>query len=234
MGVRILLVDDDIQFCAEAQEYLGKQGFAIDVESDGLHALSSLERVDPDIVILDIALQKDHVNGLNVCTDIRQQSKYEKGALGIIMISGHHSKYRNWTHGLRRGADRYLVKPFELEVLVEEINSLHSLIAGPESLAIGPKMVIAFDERRVIIADAEVQLTKREFDLLAYLAKPPNKTRSRYELLENVWKAQNFTDGAVARCICTLRQKISPEDPERYVQSVRGVGYRLSVQYADA
>ena len=230
MALQILLIDDDIKFCEETREYLGKQGFAIDVESDGYQALESLEMVDPDIVILDIALQKDDVNGLNICTEIRQQSKYEKGALGIIMISGHHSKYRNWTRGLRRGADRYLVKPFELDVLVEEVHSLHSLIAGPDTLVVDKHLSIVFGDRRVIADNVEVQLTRREFDLLAYLAKPPNKTRSRYELLENVWKAQDYTDGAVARCVCTLRQKISPEIPERYVQSVRGVGYRLSIK----
>ncbi len=228
MTTRILLIDDDSRFCVETKEYLESKSFHVETETNGYKAMERLHQVEPDIVILDIALQKEDINGFNICAEIRQQTKYEKGALGIVMISGHHSKYRNWARGLQQGADRYLVKPFEMDVLVEEINALQSLIAGPNVLAIDESLTIYFDERRITIAEKTVQLTKREFDVLAYLAKPPNKTRTRFELLENVWKAQDYTDGAVAKCIHLLRQKISPDEPSLYVESVRGVGYKLN------
>ena len=234
MAISVLLIDDDTSFCQETRSYLRTKQFNVAVESDAYQAFDSVQSVDPDIVILDVALQKEDVNGLNICAEIRQHGKYQKGALGIIMISGHHAKYRNWTKGLRQGADRYLVKPFELDVLVEEIYSLHNLIAGPEALTIDDELSIFFDDHRVTVRDQEIMLTRREFDLLAYLAKPPNKTRSRFELLESVWKTQNYTEGAVARCICTLRQKISPYDHDRFVRSVRGVGYRLNAEHVDS
>ena len=228
MMTKVLLIDDDLRFCAETQEYLTAKSFYVVTEADGDKALIRLHQMEPDVVILDIALQKEHINGLNICTEIRQHPKYEKGTLGIIMISGHHSKYRNWTRSLQQGADRYLIKPFELDVLVEEIKALQSLIAGPQVLALDDVLTIYFDQRRVTVNGQSVSLTKREFDVLAYLAKPPNTTRTRFELLDAVWKTQDYTDGAVAKCIHMLRQKISPDRPSVYVESVRGVGYKLN------
>lgn len=228
MTTKVLLIDDDSRFCAETKEYLESKSFLVETETDGHNAMQRLQETEPDIVILDIALQKEDINGFNICAEIRRFSKYEKGTLGIVMISGHHSKYRNWARGLQQGADRYLVKPFELDVLVEEINALQSLIAGPNVLVIDELLTIYFDERRVVLNSATIALTKREFDVLAYLAKPPNKTRTRFELLEQVWKAQDYTDGAVAKCIHHLRHKISPNNQNRYVESIRGVGYRLN------
>lgn len=229
--VNILLIDDDEQFCKEATAYLRSQGFQVTSITDGHQALATVEEADPDIVVLDIALQKEDLNGLTLCTDIRQKPKYAKGALGIVMISGHHSKYLNWTRSLQRGADRYLVKPFELDVLTDEIKALYSTISGPKILQIANNIIIHFDDRRVTANQDDIGLTPLEYNLLEYLAKPPNKIRTRFELLETVWRDQPYTEGAVAQCVASLRAKLSPNEPDRFVKSVGGVGYQLHLDF---
>ncbi len=223
-GRRVLVVDDDPTLLEIAAAYLTAAGGVVDVAPDSVVALELASARPPDLVVLDRMIPG--VDGLTVARRLRETSN-----VPIIMLTAL-GEPEHRIEGLEAGADDYLAKPFSPRELVLRAESLMRRTAdGPE-----PGTDVVLGRLRVDAARREGQLdgqplalTTREFDLLDYLARRPDRTITREQLLADVW---GWTVGDVSTItvhVRRLREKLEadPGAPE-IIQTVWGVGYRLS------
>jgi len=229
--MKILLIDDEVEFAAQAQTFLTAQNFSVVVESNAVRALHLVDQLSPDIVIIDVDLGHKEIDGLAISAKIAASDEYQSGNRGIIMMSGHYVAPSDEVIGFEVGADNYLIKPFDLSQLSARINALGRRLSylEPNELRLNNTMTVAFDSREVWLSGNPVSLSRLEFNVLAYLGKPPGVVRTKSELLENVWSTPHVEEGAIAKCISILRKKLSNEEPEKYIQTVYGVGYKLAI-----
>ena len=225
-GSRVLVVDDDQRVRTVVSWQLEADGFAVTEAGDGLAALAQIERDRPDLVVLDLSLPG--VGGLDVLRRVRAA----EGArpLPVIVLSGRGGETDRIV-GLDLGADDYLVKPFSPGELAARVRSVLRR-TRPGAVPAGPAGGLRVDEtcREVTVAGRPVELTAREFDLLAFLARHPRRVFTRAQLLQHVWASAAGTQGeaTVTEHVHRLRQKLgSGRNGRPLVQTVRGVGYRM-------
>lgn len=230
MGVaqRVLVVDDDERVRTLVAWQLEAEGFAVVEAPDGAGALDRIERDRPDLVVLDLSLPG--VGGLDVLRRVRgdERALGSTRSLPVIVLSGR-SGETDRIVGLDLGADDYLVKPFSPGELAARVRSV--LRRSCPATAPGPEACgLAVDEptREVAVDGCLVDLTAREFDLLAFLARHPRQVFSRAQLLERVWgTAPDWrSEATVTEHVHRLRHKLDPA-AGRFLRTVRGVGYRL-------
>jgi two-component system response regulator RegX3 len=228
--VDVLLVEDDDAIAEPLVKGLERQGFAVRRESTGEGALLALAAAPrTEIVLLDLGLPD--IDGYEVCRRIRADS-----SVPIIVITARGDEIDR-VLGLELGADDYLVKPFGFRELVARIRAVtrrsgarDDTVEGP--VDIGAGVVIDTRAHRVTIGGEEVALTRKEFDLLALLASDPGATRTREEILEQVWDAHWYGPTKTLDVhVASLRRKLG--DPT-LVETVRGVGFRLRAPAGDA
>lgn len=226
MGVRVLVVDDEKNLVNLLRGYLEREGFEVYEALDGPAALDAARRVGPDLVVLDWMLPG--LDGTQVLSELRRFSDAY-----VIMLTAR-SEEVDKIVGLSAGADDYLTKPFSPGELVARIRAMLRRPRGgaPDTgapLAFGD-LTIDTGRREVRLRDREISLTALEFDLLSALASRPGMVFTRGQLLDRVWGETYFGDDHVVDVhVANLRKKIE-EDPAspRYVQTVRGVGYRFA------
>jgi DNA-binding response OmpR family regulator len=219
--MRILLVEDDDAFAAALSDGLTAAGYEVRRAASAGEAFRAIESPQPaDLVLLDLGLPD--CDGLAVCARIRRL-----GAVPLIVVTAR-GDLSSRVQGLRRGADDYVVKPFALSELLARIEAvMRRAPSAPrgERLEVGV-LTIDFAARTVAVDGAAVALTRKEFDLLAALARAPGATVDRQRLLLEVWHSDL---PALSRTldvhIATLRAKLGRAD---LLQTVRGVGYRLA------
>ena len=222
--IRILAVEDDQRIRAAMKMTLESEGFLVDEAGTGEEALVSFRSSPVSMVLIDIMLPG--ADGFEVCKSIRAMSD-----VPIIMVTARDNA-TDIVAGLEAGADDYLTKPFEHDVLHARIKALlrrtGSVLDKGAHYLVGD-LDIRPDEGRVFRAGTEIHLTRTEFRLLCELAAHPDKVFSRESLLDRVWGYGYFGDGRLVDVhIRRLRTKIErdPGNP-RYVVTVRGLGYRL-------
>jgi DNA-binding response OmpR family regulator len=200
---RVLVVEDDATVAEVATTYLRAAGFLAEVASDSFSALASVERTPPDLIVLDRMLPG--IDGAEVCRRIRTTSQ-----VPIIMLTALGSA-EDRIDGLEAGADDYLPKPFSPRELVLRVQSIlrRSLAPyAPEApFDIGPFHLDA-SARRVSRDGVELELSAREFDLLAFLLKHPRQTFDRQTLLRSVWGWEFGDLSTVTVTTRRLREKI--------------------------
>lgn len=220
----MLVVDDDEQVRTLVSWQLEAEGFTVTGAADGAVALSAVEADPPDLVVLDLSLPA--VDGLDVLTRLRRSS-----AIPVIVVTGRGGETDRIV-GLDLGADDYLVKPFSPGELAARVRSvLRRVLPEPPSdrLVFGA-LDIDVRTRDVRVGGSAVDLTAKEFDLLAFLARSPRRVFTRAQLLERVWgSATQWQDGAtVTQHVHRLRQKLEAEPGKPiWLRTVRGVGYRF-------
>jgi DNA-binding response OmpR family regulator len=226
---RILVVDDDEHLAALLVLVLEGEGYPVTVATDAAGAIDEVKQAKTDLVVLDISLGAD--DGRMVLSQIR-----ELGALPVILISGK-GDTADRVLGLRLGADDYLAKPFSPVELVARVESVLRRVgpkqgSGRAEAANGAGDGLYLDERtrEVRVAGQPIELTAKEFDLLAFLVRSPRQVFSRSQLLEHVWDSRpDWQDEAtVTEHVRRVRHKVE-QDPEhpRWITTVRGVGYRF-------
>lgn len=222
----ILVVDDDPVILETLSHSLKREGYEVNVTSCGGDALELFDRIDPDVVILDIVLPG--MDGFEVCRRLRLRT----GA-PIIILTEKASEVDKIL-GLEIGADCYLPKPFSFRELLAHIHALLrrlELDKQPDAnhvFHIG-NLTVDIVGRRVLKHRQEVQLSSREYDLLHYLASQAGRACSRQELLDQVWGDNWPGDSRTLEVhIRWLRMKIE-DDPTNpgFIQTVRGFGYRF-------
>jgi len=223
-GHRILLVDDEPRIREVVANYLRRDGYVVETAGDGAIARRHLAEFKPDLVVLDLMLPA--VSGFDVLTEIRRA-----GDLPVIVLTAR-AEESDRVAGLELGADDYVVKPFSPRELVARVRTV--LRRATPRPTPGP---VAFDGvevdpgRRVATVDGvPLELTAREFDLLAFFVANAQQVFSRGELLERVWgSSAEWQDPATVTVhVRRIRQKMEADlqDP-RWIQTVWGVGYRF-------
>jgi DNA-binding response OmpR family regulator len=226
---RILVVDDDPQLRSLLLLVLEGEGYPVTLASDAQTAVTEVEKGAIDLVVLDVSLGLD--DGRLVLARIR-----EMGDLPVILISGK-GDTADRVLGLRLGADDFLAKPFspvELVARVETVlrrSQVRTSVAPPvadNGLASG--LQVNEVTREVTIEGRPIDLTAKEFDLLAFLARSPRQVFSRGQLLEHVWSSRSEwqDEATVTEHVRRVRHKIEPDPAKpRWITTVRGVGYRF-------
>jgi len=228
MTEKILLVDDEEAIIESIEFALKQEGFDVVKAYDGQEALQKVQLEKPNLIVLDLMLPE--VSGLEVCRILRR----ERNEIPIIMLTAKGEEIDR-VIGLEVGADDYLVKPFSLRELTARIRALlrRSKPADSESGNIEihqyEDLVMNLTEHKVSVRGKPVELSPKEFKILAMLMSSPNKVFSREDLLEQVWGLDFYGDTKTVDVhIRWLREKIeSDASNPKYVQTVRGFGYRL-------
>lgn len=222
---RVLVVDDEPMVREVVVAYLEREGFNVEEAATGAAALEQIGESRPDLVVLDVMLPE--LDGFSVLTELRRS-----GDIPVILLTAR-TEETDRILGLELGADDYVVKPFSPRELVARVRSVLRRAtpptATPEILDFGG-LVIDEQAREVSIGGAPVEMTPKEFDLIAFLARSPRQVFSRGQLLEQVWDSSaDWQDpSTVTVHVRRLRRKIE-EDPEqpRWITTVWGVGYRF-------
>ncbi len=224
---RILVVEDDAAMARVVSDNLAIDGFDVRQAASGDEAIRMAARFHPDLVLLDVMLPD--TSGFDVCGALRR-----RGATALIIMSARGQKADKLT-GLNLGADDYVTKPFEIDELLARIRAvLRRARADVERLVLG-EVAIDLRSQRAARGDRTVALTRRECELLRYLAERRDRVVDRDELLREVWgypeaPLTRSVDSAIAR----LRKKIEP-DPHRplFIHTVHGDGYCLTSTACD-
>ncbi len=221
---RVLVVDDEPMVREVVTRYLEHDGHAVSVAADGKEALHQLQQRTFDLIILDLMLPS--VDGLSVLRRLRDRS-----ATPVIVLTARGDE-GDRVLGLELGADDYVVKPFSPRELAARVSSVlrRASATTPSETLHFEGLDIDATTREVRCDGRVVDLTRREFDLLVFLARSPRQVFTRAQLLEQVWDSSpQWQDPATVTVhIGHLRQKLEPDagHPRRLV-TVRGVGYRF-------
>lgn len=226
MTGRILVVEDDPGIARAVKAYLEREGFEVNVETDGLPALHLALAEAPALIVLDWMLPD--LDGLEFMKQLRQEQRTP-----IIMLTAR-TEENDRILGLEFGADDYVTKPFSPRELVARVKAVLRRTEGtvqgnPDMLVTGP-LVIDLVKHTVTCGGVPLELTVLEFNLLHTMASQPGRVFSRDELLSRVWGADFVgVDRVVDVHVSHLRRKLG-DDPEvpTLVLTVRGVGYTLA------
>jgi two-component system, OmpR family, response regulator len=220
---KILVVDDDPHIRELVSVFLRKAGFEIYQAGDGLAALSMLESVKVDMVVLDIMMP--NLDGWELCRELRKQ--YE---LPVLMLTAKGETAQK-IKGFELGADDYVVKPFEPLELVVRVKALlkRYRIATSQTIVLGE---VVLDRMTFEVSAGEERLTLplKEFELLFTLAGSPNRTFSRDQLIEQIWGYDYAGDERTVDVhIKRLRERFSEDRHSFRIRTIRGLGYRLEM-----
>lgn len=220
---KVLIVDDETSIQELIRFNLEQAGFDTEVASDGLAALETFESYKPDLIVLDLMLPgKD---GYDVCKEIRRTSN-----VPIIMLTAKETELER-VLGLELGADDYMTKPFSPLELVARIKAVLRRASGQEvqdenEYKVG-NIFLQVDTREVTVHDQNVDLTRKEFDLLHIFMQNMGKVLTREVLLQKVWGYEYEGETRTVDVhIRHLRRKLGPEGETR-IETIHGVGYKL-------
>lgn len=230
---KILIIDDDKELCALIQKYVELENIQVDVAYTGTYGLKKAGENTYQLIVIDIMLPE--LNGFSVLSEIRKFS-----SVPILMLTAK-SDEQDKIKGLRIGADDYLTKPFSINELTARISSLirryttlnQSVIAPLPTISLRG-MSIDAENRTVHVNNNLVDMTGKEFDLLLFFASNPGRIYTKKQIYTNVWADDYaFDDNNIMSFISKLRKKIeSDANNPFYIQTVRGVGYRLNREAA--
>ncbi|MGM7701722.1 response regulator transcription factor [Pseudalkalibacillus sp. Hm43] len=231
---RVLVVDDEERIRKLLKMYLEREDFEVVEAEDGETALQIGLESEFDIILLDLMLPE--MDGIEVCEKLRKEK-----ATPIIMLTAK-GEESNRVHGFEAGADDYVVKPFSPREVVLRVKALlrrstatkflHTDTASKD-LLVFPHLTIDNDAHRVMADNKEINLTPKEYELLLYLAKTPDKVYSREQLLKDVWNYEFFGDlRTVDTHVKRLREKLNrvSADAASMISTVWGVGYKFEVE----
>ena len=222
--VKILVVDDESRMRKLVKDFLSREGYTVLEAADGVEAMDIFyEDKDIALIILDVMMPK--MDGWQVCREIRESSK-----VPIIMLTAR-SEERDELQGFELGVDEYISKPFSPKILVARVNAILRRTLGTDGGDVLSAGGITIDKSAHIVRiDGEpVDLSFKEFELLAYFVENQGIALSREKILNNVWNYDYFGD---ARTIDThvkkLRSKLG--DKGEYIRTIWGMGYKFEVE----
>ena len=222
MVKKILLVEDDKKISELVKQSLVNEGYFVDQSFDGESGYYKIIEDQPDLVILDIMMPK--MNGYKVCAKVREIGV----TTPIIMLTAKSGEY-DLEEGLDTGANDYLRKPFSTVELLARIRKLLKTNGHAKALLEFQDLKIDLNARKVTSKDLEIELTKQELDLLAFLVMNNGNIVTKNELLEEIWEILYPVEEDVNKVevyIGYLRKKLKPFNLDSHIKTVRGFGYR--------
>jgi two-component system response regulator RegX3 len=224
----VMVIEDEEAFIDALVVGLQREGFGVEVARDGAEALSNFDKVDPDIVLLDVMLPK--VSGTDVCREIRKKSQ-----VPIIMVSAKGTEI-DTVVGLEVGADDYIVKPYRIRELVARVRAAlrrshtsgESPLGSESSVAVG-EISIDPDQHVVVVRGQVTKLPLKEFELLYVLMANAGRVMTRDTLIDRVWGSDYYGDTKTLDVhIKRLRSKVEadPASPV-LILTIRGLGYKF-------
>src|SRR5260221_7915617 len=221
---RILVVDDETQITRVLKTTLTAQGYEVRTASDGESALDLAVDWLPDLIVTDLSMPR--MTGIELCRAVRERSQ-----VPIIVLSVR-GEEKSKVDALDAGADDYITKPFSVNELLARVRAnLRRVAASSESTSEPVKeghFSIDPESRQVQVRGKEVHLTPKEFDLLIFMARHPNKVLTHRVLLNAVWGGESVQQPEYLRVfINQLRKKIEPAETPKYIVTDPWVGYRF-------
>jgi two-component system response regulator MprA len=218
--MRILVVDDDPEIRRVLQRGLAYEGYTVELAVDGQAALVLARQTPPDLVILDLRLPD--LDGVEVCRRLRAG-----GDVPILMLTARDG-VSDKVAGLDAGADDYLVKPFVMDELLARVRALLRRKQTPTGPLHYADLVVDEGTRQVRRGSRSIELTAREFDLLAFFLRHPRQVLTRDAIYEAIWGYDFEGESKVLEVyIRRLRDKLQAGGEPPLLQTVRGVGYAL-------
>lgn len=222
---RMLIADDNKQITSILEEYALKENFKVDIAYDGDEALKYFENNNYDILLLDVMMPKK--DGFEVCREIRKES-----SIPIIMVTARGEDFEK-IMGLDIGADDYIVKPFSPGEVMARVRAILRRIEKTEGSQIFrfDNLWMDMDQYKVMIDEKEVELTKKEIEILWTLATNSKKVFSRENLLDSLWGYDYYGDTrTIDSHIKRLRSKLDRYSHENWeIKTVWGIGYSFEV-----
>jgi DNA-binding response OmpR family regulator len=223
---RVLVIEDDPTVAEVVARYLSREGYSVAVSTDGLAGLRTALESPPDLVVLDLMLPG--LSGVEVLSQLRKSTP-----VPVIMLTAL-SREADRVSGLEMGADDYVAKPFSPRELTARVKAVLRRASGlieasgePAAFAAGDLELDA-STREVRLNGQSLDLTAREFNLLAHFMRNPMKLFRREELLEQVWGFSYGDTSTVTVHVSRLREKVEPDPGSpRHIKTVRGFGYRF-------
>lgn len=222
MAERILVIEDESKIARFLELELKHEGYEVEIAYDGRSGLEKAEKGDMDIIVLDLMLPL--MSGIEVCRRVRKFSD-----IPIIMLTAK-DDISDKVAGLDSGADDYVTKPFAIEELLARIRvALKRKLAAQkdseEKIIVGD-LILSKLQHKVTYKDEEIILSKKEYDLLAYLMENKGIVLGREKLIEHVWGYDFLGDTNVTDVyIRYLRSKIDQHYGVNFIRTIRGVGY---------
>ncbi len=222
--MRILIVEDEPSISNFLKEGLEEEGFAVDIAINGKTGLQlAMDNLDEyDTIILDWMLPG--LSGIEICRNIRK----ENTTVPVIFLTARDT-IDDAVFGLETGANDYIRKPFAFEELLARIRVLMRGKDGENSIFKYGDIVLDVDSHRVTKTGINIELTQKEFALLEFLLRNKGKVSRRTRIIEKVWDIHfDYDTSVIDVYINVLRKKLDNENSESFIETIRGVGYRIN------
>lgn len=223
-AVKVLVIEDEKKINSLVRKGLEAQGFVVETTQSGDEGYLLATTRPYDVLVLDIMLPGR--DGLSILRNLRER----KVALPVILLTAR-SELNERLEGLNLGADDYLTKPFFIDELIARIHAVTRRASGAvQSILSVSDLTMNLLTREVRRGTTKINLTPREFSLLEHLMRSPGRVLTRVQICEQVWD-YNFDPGTnlVEVYVQRLRKKVDGMSPVKLIETIRGVGYRISV-----
>jgi two-component system alkaline phosphatase synthesis response regulator PhoP len=221
---KVLVVDDEEPILELLKYNLEKSGYEVKTAADGARAVEVAKKFLPDLVLLDIMMPK--MDGVETCRLIREIPEMQKAF--VVFLTARSEEYSE-VAAFDVGADDYITKPIKPRALMSRISALFRREIkkeSPTSLITVGDLVIDRTSYTIKLRNKEINLPKKEFELLFFLANNPNKVFSREDLLQHIWGTDVYV---LARTVDVHIRKVREKIGDDYIATVKGVGYKFSL-----
>ncbi len=219
-GGKILLVDDEEDILEFLSYNLKKEGFKVETANNGISALKKIERLNPDLIILDVMMPE--MDGIELCEKIREKDKFED--VLILFLTARSEEYSELA-GFSAGADDYITKPIKPKLLVSRVNAILKRRRKKKNdapIEIGD-IHINKSNHKLLYSGKEIHLARKEFNLLYYLMTVPGKVFTREEIISTIWKDAFVGDRTIDVHVRKIREKIGSQ----HIKTIKGIGYKF-------
>ncbi len=221
---KILVVDDEVDILELLKYNLKKEGYNVKTVTNGIEAVKTAKEFIPDLVLLDIMMP--HQDGVETCRLLRELKELENTF--IIFLTARSEEYSE-VAAFDIGADDYITKPIKPRALMSRIGAMFrrgEVKTKQDSLISAGDLTIDKTSYTILIKDKKINLPKKEFQLLYFLAQNPNKVFSRDDLLQNIWGTDVYV---LARTVDVHIRKVREKIGEGFIRTVKGVGYKFEI-----
>ena len=222
---KILIVEDDEKLRDEIEIFFGHNGYETESLKKFDNTIQDIIDINPDLVLLDINLPG--ADGEYVCKEVRKQSN-----VPIIIITSRDNEVDELL-SINYGADHYITKPFNIQILLAKTNSLlrRSSIGNAQDKINAKDFIINLSDSTVVKGEKIIELTKNELKILKYLTENRNKIVSREEIMDYLWESESFIDdNTLTVNITRLRNKLEELNLKELLETKRGQGYILKFE----